>query len=51
MASAEHKPIMGILGAEPPAGSRGRARPLVTGSGGRKLKAFRSFDVQRSRQI
>jgi len=25
MASAEHKPIMGVLGAEPPAGSMGRA--------------------------
>jgi len=39
----------GGLGAEPPAGSRGRA--LVRGAKPLKLKAFWSLDFQRSQQI
>jgi len=52
MASAEHKPIMGVWGHSPQRGPG--AEPLVSGSGGEaplKLKAFWSLDVQWSRQI
>ena len=56
MASAEHEPITGVwagLGAEPPAGSRGRApgQGVEGGEAPLKLKAFWSLDVQRSLQI
>ena len=49
MASAEHEPITGVW--EPPAESRGRApgQGVRGGSASLKLKAFWSFDVQRSR--
>ena len=49
IASAEHE-ANGGLGAEHPAGSMGRA-PGQGGKAPLKLKAFWSFDVQRSRQI
>jgi len=50
MASAGSQAYNGDLGAEPPAGSRGKA-PGQEGEATLKLKAFQSLDDQRSRQI
>jgi len=52
MASAEHEPITEVWG-RAPSGVQGQS-PWSGGHGGEaplKLKAFWSFDVQRSRQM
>ena len=50
MASAGARAYNGGLGAEPPAGSRGRA-PGQGGEAPLKLKSFLLLDVHRKRQI